>query len=95
MYVKSNCTYCGKEIENTMSVYMKTKHLYCSSDCYWKHKPSTIGHGKDNWQYNRIKTNCTYCGKEIEVIPYNYNLKNSFGENHNFCLQKCYWKYRS
>ena len=95
MYVKSNCTYCGKEIENTMSVYMKTKHLYCSSDCYWKHKPSTIGHGKDNWQYNRIKTNCTYCGKEIEVIPYNYNLKNSFGENHNFCSQNCYWKYRS
>ncbi len=92
--IKSKCSYCGKDIENYASVYIKTKRLYCSSECYWKHKPEVEGHGKDNWQYNRIKTKCTFCGKEIEVIPYNYNHKNSYGDNHNFCSQECYWKYR-
>lgn len=93
--VKSQCVYCGKDIKNHISTYNKTKHLYCSLECYWKHKPEVVGHGKDNWQYNRIKTNCNCCGKEIEVIPYSYNLKNSHGDNHNFCSQKCYWKFRS
>ena len=93
--VKTNCSYCGKEIETQMCIYLKNKNLYCNSECYWKHKPDVEGHGKDNWQYNRVKTNCSYCGKEIEVIPYYYNRKNSYGENHNFCSQECYWKYRS
>ena len=92
--VKSRCAYCGKEIETQMCIYMKNKNLYCNLECYWKHKPEVEGHGKDNWQYNRIKTKCTYCGKEIEVIPYDYNHKNSYGDNHNFCSQECYWKYR-
>jgi hypothetical protein len=93
--VKSKCECCGKEIENLISVYIKTKHLYCSTTCYWKHKPETGCYGKNHPQYNRIKTNCTYCGKEIEVIPYDYNSKNKFGDNHNFCSKECYWKYRS
>lgn len=92
--VKSKCAYCGKEIENQMCVYMHTKNLYCNLECYWKHKPEVEGSGKNNWQYNRIKTKCTCCGKYIEVIPYNYNHKNSYGDNHNFCSQQCYWDYR-
>lgn len=93
--IKSNCDLCGMEIENPVSVYVKNKNLYCSPECYWKHKPLTIKHGKDNIQYNRIKTHCTCCNKEIEVTPYDYNTKNSYGDNHNFCSQECYWKYRS
>lgn len=93
--VKSNCEYCGKEIENTMSVYMNTKNLYCNLDCYWRHKPQTVGHGKENATYKRIATKCTNCGKDIDIIPYNYNLKNTYGDNHNFCSQQCYWEYRS
>ena len=92
--IKSKCEYCGEDIENFISVYLKTKRLYCSSECYWKHKPEVEGHGKDNWQYNRISTQCTCCGKDIDVIPYNYNNKNSYGDNHNFCSQECYWEYR-
>lgn len=94
-YVKSYCDYCKQEIENKMNVYMKNKNLYCSLDCYWKHKPETIGRGENNICYNRIATNCTNCGKEIHVIPYDYNKTNEFGDNHNFCSQECYWQYRS
>lgn len=93
--VKSNCDYCGKEIENTMSVYMNNKHLYCNYECYWKHKPETVGHGENNVCYKRIKTQCTNCKKEIDVIPYDYNKTNEFGDHHNFCSQDCYWEYRS
>lgn len=92
--VKSNCSYCGKEIENNLSVYKKSNNLYCSYECYWNHKPETVGRGKNNICYSRIKTKCTYCGKEIEVIPYDYNKKNLYGDSHNFCSQDCYWKYR-
>lgn len=94
-YVLSNCDFCGTEIKNTISVYNKNKHLYCSRDCYWNHKPQTMEHGVKSPFYNRIKTNCTYCGKEIEIIPYDYNKENSYGDNHNFCSQECYWNYRS
>lgn len=93
--VKSNCNLCGKEIENPVSVYTKNKNLYCSQECYWSHKPMTVKRGKDNHQYIRIKTKCTCCNKEIEVTPYDYNVKNSYGDNHNFCSKECYWKYRS
>ena len=94
-YVKTCCDYCKQEIENKMNVYMKNKNLYCSLDCYWKHKPETVGRGENNICYNRITTNCTNCGKEIHVIPYDYNRTNEFGDNHNFCSQECYWQYRS
>ena len=93
--VKSNCDYCGKEIENEMSAYMSTNHHYCNYDCYWKHKPETVGHGENNVCYKRIKTQCTNCKKEIDVIPYDYNKTNEFGDHHNFCSQECYWEYRS
>ena len=44
---------------------------------------------------SKVKVNCEYCGKEIEVIPYNYNIKNEFGKSFNFCSQKCYHSFRS
>lgn len=93
--VKCNCSLCGKEIENPVSVYLKYSNLYCSYNCYWNHKSDTVGHGKDNMFYNRIKTTCTCCGKEIEIVPHKYSKINSFGDNHNFCSKECYWKYRS
>lgn len=94
-YVKSKCEYCGKEIEDFISVYLKNKHSYCSHDCYCKHRMIIVNRGKNNGLYNRVQTNCTNCNKLIEVTPYRYNEINSFGDNHNFCSQKCYWEYRS
>lgn len=93
--VKTNCEYCKTEIENFPSVYIKTKHLYCSETCYWKDKTNKMPKGENNQFYNRIKTECTNCKKTINVIPYNYNIENEYGDNHNFCSQQCYWEYRS
>ena len=93
--VKTTCEYCGKETSTFASVYLKTKNIYCSTECYWKDKPNKIEHGENSQFYNRIKTNCTNCEKMIEKTPYMYNRKNKFGDNHNFCSKECYWKYRS
>ena len=92
--LKAYCNYCGKETDKPVSVYLKNKYLYCSLDCYWKHKEEITPHGNENSFYNRITTNCTNCGKEINIIPSEYNTTNHFGDNHNFCSQECYWEYR-
>lgn len=92
--LKSNCKYCGEEIEKPISVCLKNKYLFCSYDCYWKYKEEVEPKGSEHPSYNRITTNCTNCGKEIKVIPYKYNEKNQYGDNHNFCSQECYWEYR-
>lgn len=93
--VKLNCEYCGKEIEDFPNVYLKNNNGYCSHECYYKDKINKVPRGENNPDYNRIKTNCTCCGKELEVIPYNYNKRNDFGDNFNFCSHKCYHKFRS
>ena len=95
MTVKSNCANCGQDVNVVLSVYKNRENLFCSSECYWKYKKNTALTGKKNKQYKRIQTNCTNCGKEIEIIPYEYNSKNSFGDSHHFCSQQCYWSFRS
>lgn len=92
--LKSNCSYCGKEIEKFVSVYLKNKHMFCSHDCYWKYKEEVEPKGNEHPSYNRITTNCTNCGKEIKITPFDYNKTNQYGDNHNFCSQQCYWDYR-
>lgn len=93
--VEVECESCHKQLYEHPSVYLKNKNFYCSKECYWKDKTNKMEKGKDNPCYNRIETECTNCGKLISVIPFDYNKKNSFGDNHNFCSQKCYWEYRS
>jgi len=93
--VKSNCKYCQKETVDFLSVYLKSKNTFCSSNCYWKYKKEFEPKGEDSYQYNRIETKCTNCNLDIEVIPYDYNKKNKYNDNHNFCSQTCYWEYRS
>lgn len=95
LYVRNKCSYCGKEILDFPSVYLKNEHFYCSNDCYWKHKKKISSKGKENVFYKRIATNCDNCGKEIQVIPANYKKTNRYGESHNFCSNTCYYAYRS
>lgn len=92
--LKGNCEYCGEEVEKFVSVYLKNKHLFCSHDCYWKYKREIEPNGSKHPSYNRIVTNCTNCGKEIKITPFDYNKTNQYGDNHNFCSQQCYWEYR-
>lgn len=94
MTIKENCKNCKKPIDVVLSVYEKNENLFCCSECYFEYKKINAVSGKENKQYNRIKTNCSNCGKEIEIIPYDFNSKNSFGDNHNFCSQECYWDFR-
>ena len=51
--------------------------------------------GENNFWYNRIATQCTNCGKEIQVTPYYYNLYNKNGERHIFCSAECAYEYKS
>lgn len=53
--IKSKCEYCRKDIENFISVYLKTKRLYCSSECYWKYR-SKYYIGAKSSSFNRIIT---------------------------------------
>lgn len=92
--IRTKCTNCGKEMDVVLSIYEKNQNTFCCSECYYEFKRSSSISGKNNKQYNRIKTSCSNCGKEIDVIPYDYNLKNSFGDSHNFCSQQCYWNFR-
>lgn len=93
--IKVKCKNCGNDVFVTPSVYLKNENIYCSNECYWKHKSEIILKGKDSPFYNRIDTVCTYCNKPISVTPYQYEEKNMFGDNHNFCSKHCYWEYRS
>jgi hypothetical protein len=87
--VKVPCRDCGAEVVVSAGLYKKQKSFACEK--HIRHKPS----GKNSMFYNRVATNCSCCGKEIEVIPAKANKMNKFGESHNFCSQRCYWKFRS
>lgn len=93
--LKIKCAHCGKLIEKPLNVYLQNKKCFCSNKCYWEEKKKKSLIGKDNPCYNRIQTHCTQCNKLIEVIPYDFNKRNRFGDNHNFCSQQCYWNFRS
>jgi G:T-mismatch repair DNA endonuclease (very short patch repair protein) len=93
--VKSDCEYCGADVVNPISVYLKNKNIYCSLECYWKDKPNKLPRGENSPYYNRIETTCTNCGKILKIIPWKYHEINKYGDNHNFCSQECYWEYRS
>lgn len=51
--------------------------------------------GENNFWYNRIVIQCANCGKEIKVIPYDYEKHNKNGEHHSFCSIECYYNYRT
>ena len=85
--IKSKCQNCGKDVDAVLSVYETNKNTFCSTDCYYEYKKYNAKKGKDNEQYKRIETKCSNCGKSIEVIPYDYNNTNSFGDRHNFVLK--------
>ena len=80
--VKCHC--CGKDIEVNKSKMKYYKYHYCSKECFDKDSTNIRLKGKDSPFYNRIKCNCDYCGKEIEVTP--HKMKDR--EKH-FCNREC------
>ena len=93
--VRVYCEFCKKEMTIAPNEYLKVKNPYCSLNCYWTDKPNKVGKDKENLGYKRIQTQCTNCNKRINVIPFDYNKKNKYGDNHNFCSQECYWEFRA
>lgn len=93
--IDTTCEYCKKDFSMKLTPYCTSKYHYCSHECYYKDKTNKMESGKDSQFYNRIVTNCSNCGKEIERIPSKYNEKNKLGDNHNFCCNSCYYEFRS
>ena len=87
------CFSCGEKLIRPIGHFYKER-IYCSLECRDKYKTKFLS-GKNSPWYKRIDTVCTNCGKEIEVIPFEYNLHNEYGENNNFCSRECYCEYRS
>lgn len=93
--IKTHCELCGKECEFKPLAYLKSKYHYCSHECYYQDKSNKMLKGQENPCFNRIETECTNCKKTILIIPYDYNIRNQYGDNHNFCSKECYWAFRS
>ena len=93
--IKTKCEVCNKDISFTPKVYLKNKNHYCGYECYWNDKSNKSLHGESSPFYKRVETHCTNCNKSIKVIPYQFNKKNKYGDNHNFCSHECYSEYRS
>jgi len=91
--VELQCFSCGEKIVRPLKHYFKDR-VYCSISCRDKYKVENFS-GENSKFYKRISTTCNNCGKEISVIPFDFNKTNSFGENNNFCSQECYYQYRS
>lgn len=87
------CFSCGEKLIRPIGHFYKER-AYCSLECRDKYKTKFLSGANSPW-YNRINTVCTNCGKEIEIIPFSYNLHNEYGESNNFCSRECYCEYRS
>lgn len=91
--IKVPCAACGSDVEIRLSKYRNNKYILCNRKCYSDFRKTLTG--DKNPGYKRIKVSCSNCGKEIEIIPYNMNRLNSFGESNNFCSRNCYNQFRS
>lgn len=90
--VMISCYTCKTPFVSTLEYYEKDR-AYCSMVCRDVFRSSYF-RGENSASYKKIKVNCTNCNKEYSVIPFDYNKENIYGDNHNFCSQKCYWEYR-
>ena len=87
------CFSCGEKLIRPIGHFYQER-VYCSLECRDKYKTKFLSGANSTW-YKRINTVCTNCGKEIEIIPFAYNLHNEYGESNNFCSRECYCEYRS
>lgn len=91
--IELTCFSCGEKLIRPIGHFYKER-VYCSLECRDKYKTNFLSGINSPW-YKRVNTVCTNCGKEIEVIPFTYNLQNEYGESNNFCSRECYCEYRS
>ena len=71
-----SCDYCKKEFYKRPCAVKKTKHNFCSKQCFGK---SNLGN-----HTKRTLVNCDYCGKEF--VKRDCEIQDS---QHNFCSHHC------
>lgn len=81
--IEVNCDYCNKIVLKNSSSIKRTKHCFCSSECYHKWV-SENKRGKNHARYNKQEVACDYCGKI--VLKYPSSIKRA---KHHFCSHKC------
>jgi hypothetical protein len=91
-FFKKQCTWCGKDIKVFPKDYYKD-HLYCNLECRDKYR-SKYYRGSSSPSYTSIATYCTNCNKEIHIPQNKVGNKNTFGDEHHFCSQNCYYDFR-
>lgn len=74
--LSKKCAVCGKEFFPRKNKYESAK--YCSNNC------------RNLSQVDRVKTNCSYCGKEMAVIKARFNKTKNI-----CCSKKCMGKLNS
>lgn len=92
-HIRLYCFICHKPIVRTLK-HFYNERVYCSYECRDKYKTEYLS--KENSPfYKREHIVCTNCKKPIDVIPFDYQKTNEFGDSNHFCSQQCYWEYRS
>jgi hypothetical protein len=93
LQIKLYCFSCGEELIRPIGHFYKDR-VYCSLKCRDQYKTDYLSGENSPW-YKRVNTTCSNCGKEMKIIPFEYNLLNEYGESNNFCSRTCYCEYRS
>jgi len=86
--IEVNCDWCNKKIKIRQYQSKRFKHHFCNQKCHYNWEKKNALKGNNNLGWKKIKINCDFCGKEIEIIP--FNLKKY--KNH-FCGQECHYKW--
>lgn len=92
-HVMLPCFSCGKILEKPLNAYFKPR-VYCSLKCRDEYKSNFLK-GENSPFYNRIQAKCSFCQKDMLIIPHDAKLKNQFGDEHHFCSRECYSQFRS
>lgn len=87
--VKCTCKICGKEFyESNYRVNVENRGKCCSKECRVEYMKIHAKRGEDAPSYNRVKTICSWCGKEITRSKYQFEHSKK-----SFCSQKCHGKW--
>lgn len=77
-YEIRKCEICGNEFECSK---LSTQR-FCSQKCNSEWQKTLLN--EDNPNFKSIKMPCSYCGKEIYVKPFKFNI-----QEHFFCNEQC------
>lgn len=84
------CNRCGEKFKITPSRFKNAEKFYCSKRCESNYRRENAQSGEDHRNYDRIDTECSFCGESIEVIPWEYE-----NYDNNFCSNECKYDWKS